>query len=107
MHALTNPNDDKRCHSVENAEVPHSKDNMVEKKSHQAAQSDAGESKERQKDFKENKKKTESVPIPTKSSKRNDTRNRSHYLDGADHCKPGLHFFFRWNFIFNSCKMKK
>lgn len=50
---LTNADDDKGSNSIEDAQVPHTKDNVVQKKSQKAAQSNASESKERQKHCRE------------------------------------------------------
>lgn len=48
---LTNADNNKSSHAVENSQVPHTKDNMVQEKCHQAAESNAGQSKECQKDY--------------------------------------------------------
>lgn len=50
---LTDTNDNKCRNSVENAEVPHPKDNVVQKQSHQTAQADASKTEESQKHFKD------------------------------------------------------
>lgn len=46
---LTDANDNKSCHSIEDSQVPHAEHNMVQEKSHEAAQSDARQSEESQK----------------------------------------------------------
>lgn len=46
---LTNADDDESCHSIENAEIFHSKHHMIQEERHKTAQTNTGQAKERQK----------------------------------------------------------
>lgn len=52
---LTDADDDEGCHSVENAEVFHSKRHMIQEERHETAQTNTGQAKERQKHWGETK----------------------------------------------------
>lgn len=52
---LTNAYDDESCHSIENAEIFHSKHHMIQEECHETAQTNTGQAKERQKHCREMK----------------------------------------------------
>ena len=53
LPSLTDADDDEGGHSVENAEVTHTKDHVVQEQSHQAAQPDAHQPEEREEHWRE------------------------------------------------------
>ena len=63
--SLTNADDDEGGHSVENAEVTHTKDHVVQEQSHQAAQPDAYQPEEREEHWrdKHNKETTATLTV--------------------------------------------
>lgn len=56
LRGLTDSNDDKSSHSIQDAQVLNSKHNMVEEEGHQAAESNASNPKKRQEHCKEERK---------------------------------------------------